>query len=81
MPFGLGTTELIIVLVIVLLLGGASQIPKLFKALGQAKGEFEKGASETGNKKKATATNDDDEQVTISKAELDALRKAQAPKE
>ena len=74
--FGLGATELVIVLVIVLLLGGATQIPKVFKALGQAKGEFEKGATETGGKKK-----DEDEQVTISKAELDALRKAQTPKE
>ena len=77
--FGLGATELVIVLVIVLLLGGATQIPKVFKALGQAKGEFEKGASETGGKKKDTPA--EDEQVTISKAELDALRRTQTPKE
>jgi sec-independent protein translocase protein TatA len=75
--FGLGATELVIVLVIVLLLGGATQIPKIFKALGQAKGEFEKGASETGGAKKK----EEDEHVTISKSELEALRKAQAPKE
>ena len=75
--FGLGATELVIVLVIVLLLGGATQIPKIFKALGQAKGEFEKGSAEAGGGKNKV----EDEQVTISKAELEALRRAQAPKE
>ena len=42
-----GPTELIIVLLIVLLIFGGSQLPKLARSLGQAKNEFEKGQSET----------------------------------
>ena len=38
--------ELIIVLVIVLLVFGGSQLPKLARALGSAKSQFEKGLHE-----------------------------------
>ncbi len=38
--------ELIIVLVIVLLLFGGSQLPKLARSLGQAKREFERGGDD-----------------------------------
>ncbi len=38
--------ELIIVLVIVLLIFGGSQLPKLARSLGQAQKEFKKGLSE-----------------------------------
>jgi sec-independent protein translocase protein TatA len=38
--------ELIIVLVIVLLVFGGSQVPKLARSLGQAQKEFKKGLSE-----------------------------------
>lgn len=37
--------ELIIVLVIVLVIFGGSQLPRLARNLGQAKNEFEKGLS------------------------------------
>jgi len=40
----LGPTELIIVLVIVLLIFGGTQLPKLARSLGQAKAEFEKSS-------------------------------------
>lgn len=41
--FDLGGPEIIIVLVVILVLFGGSQLPKLAKNLGQAKNEFEKG--------------------------------------
>jgi sec-independent protein translocase protein TatA len=42
----LGPTELIIILVIVMLLFGASRLPKLAKSLGQASKEFKDGVRE-----------------------------------
>jgi sec-independent protein translocase protein TatA len=41
-----GPTELLIVLGIVLLLFGSTQLPKLARSMGQASKEFRKGASE-----------------------------------
>lgn len=43
---GLGTGELIIVLIIVLLVFGGSKLPKLARSLGQAQKEFKQGVSE-----------------------------------
>lgn len=45
----LGSTELIIVLVIVLLVFGGSQLPKLAKNLGKAQKEFKQGLDEGKN--------------------------------
>lgn len=42
----LGSTELIILLVIVLLVFGGSQLPKLAKNLGKAQKEFKEGLAE-----------------------------------
>ncbi len=39
----LGPTELLIVLVITLLLFGASRLPRLARSLGQAQHEFQRG--------------------------------------
>ena len=44
---GLGASELLIVLVIVLLLFGSAKLPKLARSLGTAKREFEQGQSES----------------------------------
>lgn len=41
--FGLGTQELLIILVIVFLLFGASRLPKLARSMGQGITEFKKG--------------------------------------
>lgn len=40
---GIGLPELIVILVILLLLFGASRLPKLAKSLGQSAGELQKG--------------------------------------
>jgi sec-independent protein translocase protein TatA len=42
----LGPTELIIILLIILLIFGGAKLPQLARSLGQAKHEFEKGASQ-----------------------------------
>ena len=42
----LGSTELIILLVIVLLVFGGSQLPKLAKNLGKAQKEFKEGLAD-----------------------------------
>lgn len=41
-----GSTELIIIAIIVVVLFGASAIPKFAKSIGQAKKEFQKGIKE-----------------------------------
>jgi sec-independent protein translocase protein TatA len=78
----LGPTELLIILGIVLLLFGATRLPKLAKSLGQASSEFKKGLNEADDDDKAATA--PDEKVTMTKAELDALladREAKARKD
>lgn len=49
-PMGsLGTTELLIVLVVILVLFGGSKLPKLARSLGQAQNEFKQGTKEGGS--------------------------------
>jgi sec-independent protein translocase protein TatA len=45
-----GPTELIIILLIILLIFGGAKLPQLARSLGQAKHEFEKGASDPKSK-------------------------------
>jgi sec-independent protein translocase protein TatA len=47
--FGLGGTEVGIVFLIILLIFGPSQIPKMAKGLGQALREFRKAQREIGD--------------------------------
>ena len=67
---GLGPTELIVILLIVLLLFGGAKLPKLARSLGEAKKEFEKASDEPAD---ADAKKKGEESVTMTKAELDAL--------
>jgi sec-independent protein translocase protein TatA len=46
----IGTQEIILALVVLLLLFGSSRLPELARSLGKAKGEFKKGLEE-GDKK------------------------------
>lgn len=46
----LGTPEIIVIVAVIVLIFGASAIPKLAKSLGQAKSEFEKGMTEEKKK-------------------------------
>jgi sec-independent protein translocase protein TatA len=47
---GLGVPELLIILGILLLLFGASRLPKLSRSIGESAREFRKGLSEDPNK-------------------------------
>jgi sec-independent protein translocase protein TatA len=62
--------DLLIVLAIVALLFGSSQLPKLARSLGSAKSEFEKGIRH-GHEQEGSSP--PDEQVTMTKGELEAL--------
>lgn len=46
---GLGPTELLIVLVIVLVLFGSGRLPRLARSLGSARREFEAGTRAAGS--------------------------------
>lgn len=56
--FGLGTPELVIVLVIVLILFGGAKLPQMMRGLGEGMREFRK------------ATTEDDEEVKKDKNKL-----------
>jgi sec-independent protein translocase protein TatA len=45
-PGGLGSPELIVILLLAVLLFGANKIPKLARSTGQAIGEFQRGREE-----------------------------------
>lgn len=63
--------DLLIILVIGVLLFGSSRLPKLARSLGQAKSEFERGINSAHED--AAVAPDPDEQVTMTRGELDAL--------
>jgi sec-independent protein translocase protein TatA len=79
----LGAPELLILLVVVLLLFGATRLPKLARSMGEASREFKKGVAEGSLSEEARAAKPE-EKVTMTQAELDALlaeREAQARKD
>jgi len=64
--------DLLIVLAIVVLLFGGSQLPKLARSLGSAKSEFEKGIRDDKHDQQPSAP-DPAEKVTMTRGELDRL--------
>ena len=55
--FGLGYQELLIILVIVLILFGASRLPELARSLGTSVKEFKKGINEAKAEDTSANTN------------------------
>ena len=65
----LGATEFILIGVVIILFFGAAKIPDLARALGRAKGEFEKGSREHAAAPAAReATLEDAERERVMKA-------------
>ncbi|HEX2272297.1 MAG TPA: twin-arginine translocase TatA/TatE family subunit [Acidimicrobiales bacterium] len=80
----LGAPELLILLVVVLLLFGATRLPKLARSMGEASREFKKGVAEGSSADEPQGAAKAEEKVTMTKAELDAMlaeREAQARKD
>jgi sec-independent protein translocase protein TatA len=81
----IGPLEVIILLLVVLLLFGSTRLPKLARSMGEASREFKKGIAEKDAIADASpAPAVDEEKVTMSRAELDALlaeREAKARKD
>jgi len=58
----LGSTEILLIVLVILLLFGPSQIPKMARGFGQAIREFKKGVetSDAGSEPKDTSSNHKD---------------------
>jgi sec-independent protein translocase protein TatA len=62
--FGLGYQELLIILVIVLVLFGASRLPDLARSLGSSVNQFKKGINEATKDDVEPAARKEDEKKT-----------------
>jgi len=65
----IGAPEVALIIVVIILFFGAAKIPDLARALGRAKGEFEKGARENRGEPPAT-------DVPVEDAERERVMKA-----
>lgn len=59
--FGLGTQELIIILVIVLIIFGPNKLPEIGKAIGSGIKELKQATKEAGNTEEETSSPDKEE--------------------
>lgn len=75
--FGLGSQELLVILVIVLILFGANRLPQLARSLGSSMKEFKKGIDEgKGENGSVTKPKDD---LKAASTELRPCRSCQNP--
>ena len=75
--FGLGSQELLVILVIVLILFGANRLPPLARSLGSSMKEFKKGIDE-GKGEDGSVTRPKDDLKVVS-TELRPCRSCQNP--
>lgn len=61
--FGLGYQELLLILLIVLVLFGASRLPELARSLGASVKEFKKGVSETKDESASAAKKEEEKKA------------------
>lgn len=54
--FGIGATELLLIVLVLILLFGAKKIPEIARGLGRSINEFKKGASDSNDDKKPDDT-------------------------
>lgn len=78
--FGLGTTELILILVIVLIIFGAGKLPEIGSAMGKAIKSFKKTVSETEAEIDITPKEEEKEKIEASTKEAEK-EKAEEKKE
>ena len=57
--FGLGTQELLVILVIVLVMFGGSKLPEIARSLGKSMNEFKKGINEGASAKEKETEKDE----------------------
>jgi sec-independent protein translocase protein TatA len=76
MPSG---PEWFIVLAVVLVIFGGSQLPKLARNLGKAQKEFKDGLSEAQREEEATAANASDAAAARAETKVDKVEPAEKP--
>jgi len=77
--FGIGTGELIVILVVVVLLFGAKRIPEIAKGLGRAAHEFKKAKNDLAREAEELAGNAQKHAEAEDKAQKQAYGKPEKP--
>jgi sec-independent protein translocase protein TatA len=73
----LGSTELIIILIIILLVFGSTKLPKLARSLGQAQKEFKSGMTDAEREESEESARAVEAKAELNRSETD-LRRSEA---